>query len=107
MPSAENTSDELATLIFVSQFSTPESLNLISKALFNIVDAENTIIFDTIPSSTYLAGVRLSVPAIRRICSSAAHSDDSTLPPFLESPYSLKDSPLLSFNTLNTTRKKL
>lgn len=86
IPYGEGSSDELATLIFVSQISTPESLNLISKALFNIVDAESTIIFDTLPSSTYLAGVRHAVPTIRRICSSDALSDDKALPPFLESP---------------------
>ena len=74
------------TLIFVSQVSTPESLSRLANRLFEVVEADNIVVFDTIPSTTYLAGVRHEIPAVRRICSSLAHSDDPKLPPFLESP---------------------
>jgi hypothetical protein len=82
----DGSSNGQEVLIFISQVSTPESLNRLANALYSVVEAEETIIFDTIPSTSYLAGERFPVPTVRRLCTSSAHSSTTDLPPFLESP---------------------
>lgn len=71
-------------LVFISQASTFESLPRLMRSLFSTVVADETFIFDTLPASTYLAGVRQSVPTVRCLNSSAASHTPQA--PFLESP---------------------
>lgn len=78
---------EEEVLVFVSQVSTPESLNRLVKCLYDVVsEVETTIVFDTIPSSTYLAGTRFSVPTVRLLATRSANTQLSGLPHFLEAP---------------------
>jgi len=83
----KNASEGEDVLILVSQASTPESLNRLVNCLYSIVTGvETTVIFDTIPSSTYLAGERQSVPCVRLLATASANTQLSGLPRFLEAP---------------------
>jgi hypothetical protein len=73
-------------LIFISQAAPVEALQRLTKELFSVVVTESIVIFDTLPCSTYLAGVRHQVPSVRRICTSVAREDNAALPAYLEAP---------------------
>lgn len=76
-------------LIFVSQASSFEGLPRLVKSLFSAVSADETFIFDTLPASTYLAGVRQPVPTLRALKTS--HASNAPQSPFLESPALVED----------------
>lgn len=73
-------------LIFVSQAAPLEALQRLTQSLFSVVEADQVVIFDTLPHTTYLAGVRHEVPTVRRICTEAAREASAGLPPYLEAP---------------------